>query len=170
MCTLRESIARTSTSNYPPTHTHTHTPHTQLTQLYPRYTYGPSGEYSTKDGQVTATDIKVVCGKGSKVSSAPGHVIPPPSALGHVISAPGHVIPPPSGMMVFNDTDYASQDNSQSCDPRQVSHDDVLVEGSLLDIETHTSHAPTRQGCVVKTAPGPTNTSKLIQCLTEWLL
>ncbi len=89
---------------------------------------------------MTATDIKVVCGKGSKVSSE------------HK-PTPSHVIPPPTGMMVFNDTDYASQDNSQSCDPRQISRDDVLVEGSLLDIETHTSHAPRKQGGVVKRMP-----------------
>ena len=111
------------------THTRTHT------QLYPRYTYGPTGVYSTKDGQVIATDIKVVRGKGSKVKSTEdkpttNHF----SASDHVTSVG---VEPPSGMMVFNDTDCTSQDNSQSCDPRpprRPSHDDVLVEGSLEQI------------------------------------
>ena len=135
-CKIGWSISQ-SCFNTPP---HPHTP----SQLYPRYTYGPTGEYSTKDGQVNACDIKVTfhnkTNKEISKSSKVKKVIDSNNRtekLSPRVTSEG--VSPPTGMILFSDGEDASQENSQPCDhpsSRQPpSHDDILVEGSLCDIE-----------------------------------
>ncbi len=108
--------------------THPYKWHT-LTQLYPRYTYGPPGVYSTKEGQVTVTDMKIVHNKRSKV-----------------ISTPSTTLTPSPDLTALNNTDDQSQGHSQPCDMQPMSHDHLLVEGSLMDIERHNSHTSIEHG------------------------
>ena len=156
--------------------THTFTDTLTHSQLYPQYTYGSTGTYSTDEGQISACDFDVVKGAESKPSRPPivqnhidkGQEVPlingdiSPTSVSTQTptlvtsddkenSSPvGYM--PPTGLVPFVDDTCTSQDNSQSCDqPVQRASDDVLIAGSLQEIEN--------QGSVGWSLP-PSNKSK----------